>query len=129
MRVPRKKLCELVAFIAKAEGVELRDADIAVVDKDETARLNRAWLGHAGATDVLSFDMSTPGERGVSAQIIVCGDVAAAEARARGLGVQRELMLYVAHGLLHLMGYDDTESKSAETMHAREQELLDEFRS
>ncbi|MGC9454310.1 MAG: rRNA maturation RNase YbeY [Phycisphaerae bacterium] len=128
MRVPRKKIRELVAFVAAAEGVRLIEADIAVVDGDEIARLNRRWLDHAGATDVLSFDMSDPAEEGLSAEIIVCGDVAAAEARARGLGVQRELMLYVTHGLLHLMGYDDTDHKSAKVMHARQEQLLDDFR-
>lgn len=128
VRVPRKKLRELVAFISAAEGVRLSDADIAVVNSAEIARLNRQWLGHSGPTDVISFDMSDPADAGLSAQIIVCGDVAAAEARSRGLGVQRELMLYVVHGLLHLMGYDDSDPESSQVMHARQQQLLDEFR-
>lgn len=128
VRVPRKKLFELVAFVSAAEGVRLSDIDIAVVNSAEIARLNRQWLRHSGPTDVISFDMSSPADTAISAQIIVCGDVAAAEARSRGLGVQRELMLYVVHGLLHLMGYDDTDPESSQVMHARQQQLLDEFR-
>jgi len=38
-------------------------------------------------------------------------------------------MLYVIHGLLHLMGYDDGEHRSAARMHAREEELLAAFLS
>lgn len=128
LRVPRKKLRELVAFVAGAEGVRLDEVDIAVVDVEEIERLNRRWLNHRRPTDVISFDLSDPGEQGLTAQLIVCGDVAVEQARARGLGVRRELMLYVIHGLLHLTGYDDTDPTSAEKMHARQRELLEQFR-
>ena len=64
---------------------------------------------------------------GLSGQIIVCGDVAAEQARLRGLPAQEELMLYVVHGLLHLMSYEDLTVRGAAGMHAREEELLREF--
>jgi len=127
MRVPRKKLTELVAFVAVSEGTAVCEGDIAVVASAEIAAMNRRYLGHAGPTDVLSFDMSDSGSRGISAQIVVCGDVAVKQARARGLGQQRELMLYVVHGLLHLMGYDDQSPRGAAKMHAREDEILEAF--
>jgi len=75
---------------------------------------------------VLSFDLSSHGS-GVVAQIIVCSDVAVRQARARGLGPQRELMLYIVHGLLHVLGYDDTNQQLAEKMYARQEQLLQEF--
>lgn len=127
MRVPRKKLRELVAFVGEAEAVALEEVDIAVVDAEEITCLNRRWLNHRRATDVISFDLSDPQSDALTAQIIVCGDVAVEQARRRGIGVQRELMLYVVHGLLHLMGYDDTDAASAEVMHARQEELLERF--
>ncbi len=127
IRVPRKKITEMIAFIARSEGVPIAEVDVAVVTGSEIARLNRKYLSHAGATDVLSFDLSDGSEAGVSAQLVVCAEVAAKQAAARGIPVQRELLLYVAHGLLHLMGYDDATTRSADRMHAREEQLLDEF--
>lgn len=125
--MPRKKLTELVAFAARAEGAAVSDVDIAVVSSGEMAAMNRRYLGHAGSTDVLSFDMSDSRSVGISAQIVVCGDMAVQQARIRGLPRQRELMLYVVHGLLHLMGYEDKTPRGGAKMHAREEEILEAF--
>ncbi len=127
MRVPRKKLAELAAFVARQEGTTVGEVDIALVSAKDMAEMNRRYLSHAGATDVLSFDMSDNRSRGISAQIVVCTDVAVQQARLRGLPRQKELMLYVVHGLLHLMGYEDQTPRGAAKMHAREEEILDAF--
>jgi probable rRNA maturation factor len=127
MRVPRKKLAELVSFVAAAEGTTLGQIDIGVVGRRQMAQLNRHWLGRAGTTDVLCFDLSDAHSRGISAQLVVCGHVAAERGGRSGTGPQRELMLYVVHGLLHLMGYDDRSVRGAAKMRAREEELVGGF--
>ena len=127
LRVPRKRIAELIAFVARAERQAVAEVDVAVVTAPEMAALNRRYLRHTGPTDVLSFDLEGPSSAGLVGQIIVCADVALAEAAARGLRPQHQLLLYVAHGLLHLMGHDDKQPAAASRMHAREQELLTEF--
>jgi probable rRNA maturation factor len=124
IRVPRKRIVELAALVAAAERARLAEVDVAVVSAREIAKLNRRYLGHAGATDVLSFDLSDPTATGISAQVIVCGDVAVSEAAARGLRPQHELLRYVLHGLLHVLGYNDGEPAKSARMHARQEELL-----
>jgi len=127
MRVPRKRIVELVEYVARREGVRPALVDIAVVTSGQIASMNRRYLGHGGVTDVISFDLSDETSEGLVAQIVVCGEVAVREAPLHGHGPQRELMLYVVHGLLHLTGYDDTTPRKAARMHAREEELLGEF--
>ncbi len=129
LRVPRKKIAELVAFIAARQGVSISDVDLAVVDGRQIAALNRRYLARAGPTDVLSFDLSESHHGTVSAQIVVCGPVVVRRARRRRLGLQREMLLCVAHGLLHLMGYDDRNPPARAKMSARQEELLEEFLS
>jgi len=126
LRVPRKKIAAMVEFVARAEAACIDEVDIAVVSARRIASLNRRYLRHAGSTDVLSFDLSAPGA-GLATQLIVCAEVAVREARKRGLGPQRELMLYIVHGLLHVLGYDDADPESADKMYARQEELLDDF--
>ena len=127
LRVPRKRLTELVAFVARSEGAAIAEVDLAVVNRDEIASLNRRYLRRAGPTDVLSFDLSDADDEGICAQVIVCGDLAAAQAPEHGLTPRRELMVYVIHGLLHLMGYEDDSVRGAARMHARQDELLEAF--
>jgi rRNA maturation RNase YbeY len=126
VRVPRKAIVELVDFIARREKLALGELDVAVVGSAEMARLNRRHLGHAGTTDVLSFDLSGSADR-LDGQVIVCSDVARREARKRGLRFTHELLRYVAHGLLHLCGYDDATAPQFQRMHARQEQLLEAF--
>lgn len=118
---------ELVDFVARREGTRVAEVDLAIVGAGEIASLNRRYLSRTAATDVLSFDLSESGRGGLCVQLVVCGDVAASQAAARGLSAQRELMLYVVHGLLHQMGYEDESIRGAAKMRAREDELLAEF--
>jgi len=127
IRVPRKRIAELVAFVAEIEGCRIGEVDIAVVDSAKMAELNRRYLRHAGTTDVLSFDLSESPKAGLSIQLIVCGDVARTEAAARGLKPARELMLYIVHGLLHMLGYEDQSVRGSVRMQARQEEILDQF--
>ena len=74
--------------------------------------LNQDFLGHEGATDVITFDLrpesGTPAGAGDAiAEIYVCPEVAIAAAARLGLPASRELVLYIVHGMLHLAGYDD----------------------
>jgi probable rRNA maturation factor len=127
MRVPRRRIAKLVEFVARAEGSRVSQVDIAVMDSRKVAQINRQYLHHAGDTDVITFDLSDNTQPGIVAQIVVCGDVAVREAKARNIPASRELLLYVAHGLLHLMGYEDQSVRGRAAMHARQDELLDEF--
>jgi len=123
VRVPRQGIVALAEFIARREKIALGELDVAVVGSAEMARLNRRHLRHAGTTDVLSFDLSDSADR-LDGQIIVCSDVAGREAQRRGLRFTHELLRYVAHGLLHLCGYDDATELQFQRMHARQEELL-----
>lgn len=127
LRIPAATLRRLVKFVAAAEAQPLGAVDVAVVGGDEIAELNVRYLRHDGPTDVLSFDLSDDATPGISAQIVVCGDAALIQGPAHGLSAEQELQLYVIHGLLHLMGYDDRHPRAAAKMRARQEELLREF--
>ncbi|MBN1942191.1 MAG: rRNA maturation RNase YbeY [Phycisphaerae bacterium] len=126
LRVPRKRIDALVRFIVRKERANVREVDVAVVDDWDMAKLNRTYHRVRGTTDVLSFDLSEPHEA-IHAQIVVCAAEALRQAQRRGLAPRRELLLYVAHGLLHLIGYDDAAPKTSKQMARRQEELLSEF--
>lgn len=103
---------------------------VRVVGDVEMARMHERHAGTAGTTDVLTFDLGEDsavrtGELDVD--VLVCVDEASRQASERGHGVERELLLYVVHGVLHCLGYDDHDEASAAAMHAREDEVLEQI--
>lgn len=106
-------------------GGEVR---VAVVGDEEMARTHLEFCDVPGTTDVLTFDCSEPTEDGAAvldADIVVCIDEAVRQSGARGHTPERELLLYIVHGVLHCVGFDDHEEADAAAMHRREDELLE----
>lgn len=84
-------------------GGEGRHVSILVCGDARMRVLNRAWRRKDRPTDVLSFPSGEPGSLG---DIAIDLPYAARQARARGHATGREVQLLLAHGLLHLLGYD-----------------------
>jgi probable rRNA maturation factor len=117
------ELRRVAAFVAKAEKFRTGVLSIAVVGDRRMSRLHAEYSGIPGPTDVLTFDLGTDRRRArLDGEIVVCHAVALRRAGPRR--VLRELSLYVAHGVLHLAGYDDHTPRDFARMHAREDELL-----
>ncbi|MCC6676085.1 MAG: rRNA maturation RNase YbeY [Phycisphaerales bacterium] len=96
---------------------------VRVVGDTEMAAAHERYKGVGGTTDVLTFDLSE-GDGGLEADLLVCVDEARRQARARGHGEERELLLYVIHGVLHCLGHDDHGEAEAARMHAEEDRVL-----
>ncbi len=120
--IKKPRVREVVKAVLHREEADA-ELSIVFVDKDEITRLNERFLGHKGPTDVLSFPMETNAGR-VSGEVVVCVPVAVEYAAETKTGAEGEIMLYVVHGVLHLLGYDDADKKGARTMHRAEKEIL-----
>jgi probable rRNA maturation factor len=93
-------LVEVARETLAGEGVTDGELSISLVSPDEMADLHRRFMGEDGPTDVLSFPM---GEDGLLGDVVVCPE----EARKNNPeDLAGELRLLVAHGVLHLLGYD-----------------------
>ncbi len=114
----------LVQRVLNAEGIEYASISIALVDDATIRVINRRHLAHDWPTDVISFDLSEPGDRSLTGELVVSTEMAAATARDVGVDPRSELALYIVHGLLHLCGLDDQEIDDAAVMRRRENELL-----
>jgi probable rRNA maturation factor len=123
LRAPRLRRLVRLAAANSWKGAEV---SLAVVGGREMAALNRRYTGRHGDTDVLAFPLADALRGGdkVVGEIVVCASRAVAEARARGVAPQDELALYVAHGALHLLGFDDHTREDRRAMYAREEEVL-----
>ncbi len=103
------------------------DLSVVVMSDDEIRRFNREFLDHDFSTDVLAFDLRDGEEAGADGEILVSIEHARREAESRRHGVADELLFYVAHGVLHLLGYDDHDPEDRKRMHVRQAHLLSAF--
>lgn len=120
------RLKKAARSVLKDAGFEKGEISIAVVDDAEMHALNRKYLDHDYPTDVLSFVLEVEDGR-LDGEIIVSSDYAAREAKTYGWTADDEILLYVIHGSLHLVGHDDLDAASKEKMREQERHYLDLF--
>ncbi len=86
--------------------------------------LNRRWRRKDRPTDVLSFPSGERGSAAFLGDLVLDVPYAARQARRLGHPVARELQVLLAHGLLHLLGYDHETDDG--TMFRRQRRLVRE---
>jgi probable rRNA maturation factor len=138
------RLHRLAIDVLHAEGTPgPLELGVLVTTDDEVLALNRQYLNHDYKTDVLSFSMvdemneaesgdssgtslfiSPPERPSYLGDIAISYDRAAEQGPEYGHDAPTEVATLLIHGLLHLLGYDDTEDIERERMHSRQGELL-----
>ena len=103
---------------------------IALVSAKEMAKVNWQFLQHEGSTDVITFDhqnaearMQKP-ELKLHGELFVCVDEAILQAKKFKTNWQSEVVRYIAHGVLHLLGYDDLKPALRREMKRAENQLM-----
>lgn len=96
----------------------------AVVDDDEIHAINRQYLGHDYATDIITFPLET---KPLEAELVISADTARRQARDYGVSVREECVRLAIHGILHLTGYDDTDETARRRMKRKEDALVAQF--
>jgi probable rRNA maturation factor len=141
----------LVRNVLTAQGVTgAAELSVLFVDVDVMSGLNQRFMEHEGPTDVLSFpldddfvelgrwpDTATTGpDRGpedpddmplLLGDVVICPDVAHANAGHHAGSYDDEIALLLVHGVLHVLGMDHDGPADTAAMQARERELLAEF--
>jgi probable rRNA maturation factor len=118
---------EALALHVLAGDASPRGVNLVFTDDAAIHDLNRRFLGHDWPTDVITFPLGDDDDLdGVEAEIVVSVETAVREASDRGVDPDLEIALYCVHGLLHLLGHDDTRPESAAKMHRETLRLLAE---
>jgi probable rRNA maturation factor len=121
----RRLLRRAVTRVLRDAKVRKASISLAVVDDDTIAWLNWQYLRHRGPADVLSFLLDD--RDGLEGEVIVGAETALRAAPRYGWPPHDELLLYVIHGMLHLVGYDDRTTQQRAEMQEREREVLHEL--
>ena len=126
MPVDETRLSDAVRMILKDESIPRAKINVAVVDDPTIAALHQRYLDDPDPTDVLSFVLEWS-PKYLEGEIVVSADTARASAAHYRWTPADELLLYVIHGALHLVGYNDTSPKKKAKMREKEREYLAHF--
>ena len=124
--IDRAQLRHTIRQVLKEFNRPAAAVGLVVTDNDAISRLHQQFLGAPEITDVLSFNLTdASGDSPLECDIIVNAERAWELSRQKKeLKFAAELNLYIVHGLLHQLGFDDHCARQARLMHRREDGLL-----
>jgi probable rRNA maturation factor len=110
----------------------MAELSILLVDEPTMSSYHEKYMGEPGPTDVLSFPMDElrPGTEdavtpaGLLGDIVLCPQVAVAQAETAGHSPLDEMLMLTAHGILHLLGFDHAEPAEEKEMFAVQRDIL-----
>ena len=127
------QILKIIKAILRHEGVDQALLSIVFVSQQSIKNFNKKYLNRAYETDVLAFDLADQGpqkrksrqnRRNIVGDIIISTDAALNNAKSYQTTLSEELTLYIVHGILHLLGFDDHKPEDRKKMRKREGELL-----
>lgn len=114
-----QKLRAAVQSVLEDSSFETAVVSVAVVDDPTIHQLNRQFLQHDYPTDILSFVLDES-QTHLEGELIASSDTAIQNAAEYGWSSENELLLYLIHGALHLVGFRDKNAEERAAMHEAE---------
>ena len=135
--IETKKACPDISVLKEVaektlelEGVKNEvSVNFLFVDNEKIKELNRKFLNRNEPTDVISFGAKKgsgikKSPKGFIGEIAISAQMAEYNARQFGTTFKEELFLYIIHGILHLLGYDDRTKSQRRNMEKRQNRIL-----
>ncbi|MBI5273920.1 MAG: rRNA maturation RNase YbeY [Chlamydiales bacterium] len=121
-----KAVKALVKEILRLYDVQCKEVNIFFVPSEELCDLHETFFNDPSPTDCITFPMDDPKDANCEmlGEVFICPATALQYAEEHRLSAYEELSLYVVHGLLHLIGFDDIEEKEEAIMRQEEKRCL-----
>lgn len=124
-----KRIKKAVLKILSSENLKKSgEINICFVNDQKIKEFNLKYLGKNRPTDVLVFDMTAPKDiKNVFIDMVISADTAVSNARIFNTTALYELFLYVVHGMLHILGYDDKTTQQKKIMEIKAGNIMNRF--
>ena len=121
----RRKIKEWLNAIAFEENNKIENLNFLIVDDKRMIHFNKTYLNHNYPTDIITFNTSE--NKKISGDIIISLERVEENAKEYKVGLEEELWRVMAHGLLHLLGYNDKSKEEKEKMRKKENYYLNKI--
>jgi rRNA maturation RNase YbeY len=121
-RLQYKKIRKAVENVLRGEKINEADISIVFMNNDDIRDINNRYLKHDWETDVISFPLD---ENPLTGEIYIGLEVACEQAKEYKVSLTNELSRLAIHGVLHIIGYDDSTDIDRENMTKLENKYLE----
>lgn len=126
LKIKPNLIQQLTAEVIRFEKKSCDEVNLHFVDTEEICTLHKHYFNDPSPTDCISFPMDDAETEGytILGDVFVCTQTAIQYAKDHHLDTYQELSLYIVHGLLHLMGYDDIQEPDRKAMRDAEEKHM-----
>lgn len=122
LKIQSRSIKPIVKAVLALEDISAEEVSLNFVDVETISSLHDEYFDDPSQTDCISFPLDGEEEEfRVLGEIFVCPKTAIDYAKEHDGDPYEELLLYIIHGLLHLIGLDDIDPEDREEMRRREQ--------
>ena len=120
MKLRTVAIRKLIQSVLKFQKSDCKELSIYFVTERRICGLHRDFFDDPTPTDCISF----PIDRDYLGEIFVCPKSAFRYTSENGGDPYEEIALYIIHGLLHLLGFDDLDPKERRVMRKNEKKCM-----
>jgi probable rRNA maturation factor len=126
LNICEETISQIAEAVISLQNHTCHEVNFYFVTKKEICDLHERYFGDPSFTDCISFPMDSPSEKGyrILGEVFICPQAAIEYVQEDQGNPYLELTLYIVHGLLHLMGYDDIKETDQQQMQAAEQKCM-----
>lgn len=115
-----------LSSILKREKRKLEYVNFIFTSDRHVLEVNRKYLQHDYYTDIITFELSSPGQP-IQSDIYISVDRVRDNAKKNNVSIRQELHRVLFHGVLHLCGYKDKNKKDIAVMRKKERQYLEKY--
>ena len=118
----KRRIKEWLNLVAFEEGNKIQNLNFLIVGDKRMIHFNKTYLNHDYSTDIITFDNAE--NKKISGDIVISIERVKENSKKYKVKLEDELRRVMAHGLLHLLGYDDKNEKEKKRMRKKENYYL-----
>lgn len=126
-KINKRRVHKLVHYLKQELNFSILSLPINFISSGHITVINRKYLKHNYSTDIITFNYSE-NTRNIDGEIFISVDDAEENSKKYKNSLAEEFLRLVIHGILHLVGYDDMNSKDYKIMKKYENELLNKYK-
>ena len=130
LAIDADRVAPIAEAVLELEGGRADELSVQFADPATCSKIHELYFNDPSITDCMSFPLDpADAEYRVLGDVVVCPKVAIDYCRENGGDPHEEATLYLVHGILHLLGYNDIEETDRTTMRQAEERQMNHLRT